>query len=47
MFRRFGAQVTIVQQRPRLLSRVDDDVADQVAKIPTEGGIELILAGRR
>ncbi len=43
MFRRFGSQVTIIQRGPRLLSREDDDVADEVAKILREDGIEILL----
>ena len=33
MFRRFGSKVTIIQRCSRLLSREDDDVADEVASI--------------
>jgi pyruvate/2-oxoglutarate dehydrogenase complex dihydrolipoamide dehydrogenase (E3) component len=53
MFRRFGSRVTIVQRRPRLLKREDDDVADAVAEILREEGLEVLLetvpvrAGRR
>lgn len=43
MFRRFGSQVTIIQRRSRLLTREDDDVADQVANILREDGIEILL----
>jgi pyruvate/2-oxoglutarate dehydrogenase complex dihydrolipoamide dehydrogenase (E3) component len=43
MFRRFGSQVTIVQRGPRLLDREDADVADEVAKIVREEGIEVLL----
>jgi pyruvate/2-oxoglutarate dehydrogenase complex dihydrolipoamide dehydrogenase (E3) component len=43
MFRRFGSQVTIVQRGPKLLAREDDDVADEVAKIMREDGIEVLL----
>jgi len=43
MFRRFGSRVTIVQRGPHLLSREDDDVADAVADILREDGIELLL----
>jgi pyruvate/2-oxoglutarate dehydrogenase complex dihydrolipoamide dehydrogenase (E3) component len=43
MFRRFGARVTIVQRGPRLLGREDDDVADAVAQILREDGIEVLL----
>ncbi len=43
MFRRFGSRVTIVQRGPRLLDREDADVADAVAAILREDGIELRL----
>jgi pyruvate/2-oxoglutarate dehydrogenase complex dihydrolipoamide dehydrogenase (E3) component len=43
MFRRFGSQVTIVQRGPRLLSREDADVADAVADVLREDGIEVLL----
>jgi pyruvate/2-oxoglutarate dehydrogenase complex dihydrolipoamide dehydrogenase (E3) component len=43
MFRRFGARVTIVQRGPALLAREDPDVADAVAGILREDGIEVLL----
>lgn len=43
MFRRFGSAVTIIQRGKRLLSREDDDVADEVAKILREDGITIHL----
>jgi len=43
MFRRFGSQVTIVQRGHQLLSREDTDVAEEVAKILREDGIEVLL----
>lgn len=43
MFRRFGSQVTIIQRGARLLAREDGDVADEVAKIMREDGIEVLL----
>lgn len=43
MFRRFGSRVTIVQRAPQLLEREDQDVADEVAKILREDGIEVLL----
>jgi pyruvate/2-oxoglutarate dehydrogenase complex dihydrolipoamide dehydrogenase (E3) component len=43
MFRRFGAKVTIIQRGARLLTREDADVADEVAKILREDGIDLLL----
>lgn len=43
MFRRFGSQVTVIQRGAHLLSREDDDVADEVARILAEDGIEILL----
>ena len=43
LFRRLGSAVTIVQSGPRLLTREDDDVADEVRKILEQDGIEMLL----
>jgi pyruvate/2-oxoglutarate dehydrogenase complex dihydrolipoamide dehydrogenase (E3) component len=43
MFRRFGSEVTVVQRGPRLLGREDADVAEAVAAVLQEDGIELLL----
>jgi pyruvate/2-oxoglutarate dehydrogenase complex dihydrolipoamide dehydrogenase (E3) component len=43
MFRRFGSRVTVVQRGPRLLSREDADVADAVADILREDGLDILL----
>ncbi len=43
MFSRFGSQVTIVQQGNQLLEREDPDVAEEVAKILREDGIDVLL----
>jgi pyruvate/2-oxoglutarate dehydrogenase complex dihydrolipoamide dehydrogenase (E3) component len=43
MFRRFGAEVTIVQRGAQLLAREDEDVAAEVAKILREDGIQVLL----
>jgi pyruvate/2-oxoglutarate dehydrogenase complex dihydrolipoamide dehydrogenase (E3) component len=43
MFRRFGAQVTIIQKGPQLLPQEDKDVADEVARILREDGIKIML----
>jgi pyruvate/2-oxoglutarate dehydrogenase complex dihydrolipoamide dehydrogenase (E3) component len=43
MFRRFGSQVTIVQRRGQVLTREDPDVAEEIANILREDGIELLL----
>src|SRR5438477_2489654 len=43
MFRRFGSQVTIIQRGSHLLAREDNDVADAVASILREDGIEILF----
>ena len=43
MFRRFGSEVTVVQRGPQLLSREDTDVAEAVAGILREDGVEVLL----
>src|SRR6516225_7554461 len=43
MFRRFGSNVTVVQQGKQLLAREDPDVAEEVHKILQEDGIEVLL----
>jgi pyruvate/2-oxoglutarate dehydrogenase complex dihydrolipoamide dehydrogenase (E3) component len=43
MFRRFGSCVTIIQSGSQLLAHEDSDVADEIAKILREDGIELLL----
>ncbi len=43
MFRRFGSRVTIVQSAKQLLAREDEDVANEVARILREDGIEVLL----
>src|SRR6266508_3239629 len=43
LFRRLGSRVTIVQRGPKLLAREDADVADAVAEIMIQDGIELLL----
>ncbi|MFI1287533.1 mercuric reductase [Streptomyces sp. NPDC020792] len=44
MFRRFGSKVTIVQTRPRLMMREDDDVSDAVAAILRDDGITVLTS---
>jgi pyruvate/2-oxoglutarate dehydrogenase complex dihydrolipoamide dehydrogenase (E3) component len=43
MFRRFGSQVTIIHTGHQLLDHEDPDVAEEVRKILTEDGIEILL----
>ncbi|MGD8516386.1 MAG: mercuric reductase [Anaerolineae bacterium] len=43
MFRRFGSQVTIVQRRDQLLTHEDRDVAEEIAEILRQDGIQILL----
>jgi pyruvate/2-oxoglutarate dehydrogenase complex dihydrolipoamide dehydrogenase (E3) component len=43
LFRRLGSRVTVVQRGARLLAREDADVADAVAEILREDGVEVLL----
>jgi pyruvate/2-oxoglutarate dehydrogenase complex dihydrolipoamide dehydrogenase (E3) component len=43
MFRRFGSRVTVVEQDPRLLAPEDQDVAEAVAGILREDGVDVLL----
>jgi pyruvate/2-oxoglutarate dehydrogenase complex dihydrolipoamide dehydrogenase (E3) component len=43
MYRRFGAEVTVVEKAPRLISREDEDVCDAVREILVAEGIGLRL----
>lgn len=43
LFRRFGSQVTIIQRGAGLLAREDSDVAEEVANIMREDGLEVLL----
>ena len=46
MFRRFGSRVTVIHRGAHLLSREDPDVADEVAKILRDDGVEVLLQAR-
>jgi pyruvate/2-oxoglutarate dehydrogenase complex dihydrolipoamide dehydrogenase (E3) component len=43
MFCRFGSEVTVVQRGTQLMSREDADVAEEVAEIMRQDGIEVLL----
>ncbi|HEU4328500.1 MAG TPA: mercuric reductase [Roseiflexaceae bacterium] len=43
MFRRFGSRVTVVQRGPRLLAREEPEIADALAEILREEGLEILL----
>lgn len=42
MFRRFGAEVTIIEQAPRCLPREDPDICSTMSQIFAEDGIKLL-----
>ena len=46
MFRRFGAEVTLVQRAPRVMPREDEDVSEEIAAILREEGLEILLESR-
>ena len=46
MFRRFGSRVTVIQDGEQLLSMEDRDIADEVAAILKEDGIEILLEAK-
>ena len=46
MFRRFGSEVTVIQHGPQLLEGEDLDIAEAVADILREDGIQLLLDTR-
>jgi pyruvate/2-oxoglutarate dehydrogenase complex dihydrolipoamide dehydrogenase (E3) component len=43
MFRRFGSEVTVIEQGSQLMGREDSDVAEAVAEILRQDGIEVLL----
>ena len=43
MYRRFGAQVTVIEKFPKLLPREDDDVVAEIRAILEREGIEILL----
>jgi pyruvate/2-oxoglutarate dehydrogenase complex dihydrolipoamide dehydrogenase (E3) component len=44
MFRRFGSEVTIIQNAARLMMLEDDDVSDEVAAIMRDDGITVLTS---
>jgi pyruvate/2-oxoglutarate dehydrogenase complex dihydrolipoamide dehydrogenase (E3) component len=46
MFRRFGSQVTLVHRGAQLLTREDADVAQEIAEILRQDGVEVLLETR-
>jgi pyruvate/2-oxoglutarate dehydrogenase complex dihydrolipoamide dehydrogenase (E3) component len=43
LFRRFGSQVSVIQRGANLLAREDPDVAEEVANIMRQDGLEILL----
>nr|WTB28998.1 FAD-dependent oxidoreductase [Streptomyces sp. NBC_00830] len=46
IYRRFGSQVTVLEASPKILGRVDDDVAAVAQDILTDEGIEIIAGAQ-
>jgi pyruvate/2-oxoglutarate dehydrogenase complex dihydrolipoamide dehydrogenase (E3) component len=42
IFRRFGSRVTVLERGPCIMSREDDDVAEEATRILTAEGIEIL-----
>src|SRR2546425_4123561 len=43
-YRRFGSRVTVIQHGPQLMSREDPDVSDEVQRILSDEGIQILVA---
>jgi len=43
-YRRFGSRVTIIQHGPHVAAREDDDVADEIRRMLTDEGIDVLEA---
>jgi pyruvate/2-oxoglutarate dehydrogenase complex dihydrolipoamide dehydrogenase (E3) component len=43
-FRRFGSRVTVIGRSPRIMSREDPDIADEVQRLLGSGSIRFVLA---
>ena len=43
-YRRFGSEVTVIEHGPQLMSREDPDVAEEVRRILTEEGADLLMS---
>jgi pyruvate/2-oxoglutarate dehydrogenase complex dihydrolipoamide dehydrogenase (E3) component len=46
LFRRFGSRVAIIQSAGQLLTREDPDIAEEVAKILQQDGVEVFLKAK-
>jgi pyruvate/2-oxoglutarate dehydrogenase complex dihydrolipoamide dehydrogenase (E3) component len=45
-YRRFGSRVTVIEGGPRIMSREDSDVADEVQRVLSEEGIQFLVAAQ-
>ena len=43
-YRRFGSRVTVIEHGPQLMDREDPDVADEVQRILSDEGIQILVA---
>jgi pyruvate/2-oxoglutarate dehydrogenase complex dihydrolipoamide dehydrogenase (E3) component len=45
-YRRFGSRVTVIESGPRIMSREDPDVADELQRVLGSGSIRFVLAAQ-
>ena len=43
-YRRFGSRVTVIQHGPQIMNREDPDVADELQRILSDEGIQILVA---
>jgi pyruvate/2-oxoglutarate dehydrogenase complex dihydrolipoamide dehydrogenase (E3) component len=44
-YRRFGSRVTVIESGPQLMTREDPDVADEMQRLLSDEGIQILMAG--
>jgi pyruvate/2-oxoglutarate dehydrogenase complex dihydrolipoamide dehydrogenase (E3) component len=44
VYRRFGSHVTVIEHGPQLMSREDPDIAEEMQRILSDEGIEILVA---
>jgi pyruvate/2-oxoglutarate dehydrogenase complex dihydrolipoamide dehydrogenase (E3) component len=44
-YRRFGSRVTVIEAGPQLMTREDPDVADEMQRLLSDEGIQILMAG--
>jgi pyruvate/2-oxoglutarate dehydrogenase complex dihydrolipoamide dehydrogenase (E3) component len=44
IFRRFGSRVTVLERGPRIMSREDEDVAEEATRVLAAEGIEIVCS---